>query len=292
MALPADQKATIRKRFEFIEFQLAWEGRLQRKQLQDQFGISPQQATIDLGEYGDAFPQNIAYDPRQKAYVRGTDFSPQLTDGDVSEYVAHLEMLGQGFREESEIWPVSVPEFETVSIRSRPIPPKTFRLVLAAIRQRQCLKARYISLSSGGDSFRALFPHALGSDGHRWHVRAYDYENNRYSDFVLSRLEAQNFVDAPINDRPKDVEWDKTVQLILRADPDLNDTKRARLEAEYRMRKGLLSLKIRQAMLFYYLRFFGFNPHDRTNGIMRNKSSFHLKVENLEEVEGWLGRRS
>lgn len=292
MALPEDQKAAIRKRFEFIEFQLSWEGQLRRKQLQDQFGISPQQATIDLGEYGDAYPENIAYDPRRKAYVRGANFSARLTEGDVAEYLTHLEMLSQGFRDENEIWPVNFPEFDTVSIRSRPIPPKTFRLVLAAIRQRRCLKARYISLSSGSDSFRALYPHALGSDGHRWHVRAFDYENDRYSDFVLSRLEAQDFIETPTSEIPEDDEWDTTVHLNLRADSSLDETRRARLESEYRMRKGLLSVRVRQAMLFYYLRFFGFNPHDRTNGMMRNVSSFHLKVENLEEVEGWLGRRN
>lgn len=291
MSSLAGQKATIRKRLEFIEFQLAWEGRLQRKQLQDQFEISPQQATIDLGEYGDAYPENIAYDPRQKAYVRGANFSPGLTAGDVSEYLAHLELLGRGFREESEIWPVSAPEFDTVTVSSRPISPKTFRLVLSAIRQRQCLKARYVSLSSGNENFRALFPHALGNDGHRWHVRAYDFEMDRYSDFVLSRMEAQGVMDAPSKALPEDEEWNTTVQLVLEADSNLDGAKRQRLESEYRMRNGSLRLKVRQAMLFYCLRLYGFNPLDLENGAMRNSSSFHLKVENLEEVEGWLGRR-
>ena len=291
MASFTEQKTAIRKRFEFIEFQLAWEGRLQRKQLQDQFEISPQQATIDLGEYGAAYPENMVYDPRQRAYVRGVSFAPRLTDSDVAEYLLHLEMLGQGYREESEVWPVNVPEFDMVKVRSRPISPKTFRLVLSAIRRGECLRARYVSLSSGNESFRALRPHAIASDGHRWHVRAFDYEKQRYSDFVLSRLEAQGFIEAPIGEVADDHDWDTLVQLILTADPELPEPRRQRLEAEYRMRSGLLRLKVRQAMLFYYLRFFGFNPHDQEDGLMRNMSSFHLKVSNLEEVESWLGRR-
>jgi len=70
------------------------------------------------------------------------------------------------------------------------------------------------------------------------------------------------------------------------------EPRRERLESEYRMRKGALRVKIRQAMLFYYLRFYGFNPHDLEGGAMRNVSSFHLKVANMEEVEKWLGRRN
>ena len=287
-----EQKANVRKRQQFIEFQLAWEGKLQRKQLQDQFEISPQQSTVDLGEYSDAYPSNIAYDPRQRAYVRGTAFAPQLTDGDVSEYLAQLEMLSKGYREESEIWPVNIPEFDTVAVHSRPIAPETFKLVLAAIRQRQCRKARYVSLSSGSEGFRAILPHALASDGHRWHVRAFDFDKRRYSDFVLSRLEANGFTDTPGDDLPRDVDWTSTIQLILTTDPAMPEPRRERLESEYRMRKGALKIKIRQAMLFYYLRFYGFNPHDLEDGIMRNVSSFHLKVANMEEVEKWLGRRN
>ena len=58
------------------------------------------------------------------------------------------------------------------------------------------------------------------------------------------------------------------------------------------MSKGELLLKVRQAMLFYYLRFYGFNPHDVEEGMIRNKSSFSLSIKNLEEVDECIGRRS
>ena len=51
-----DLRASIRRRFEFIEFQLHWEGSVGRRKLQDQFSISPQQATNDLTAYMDACP--------------------------------------------------------------------------------------------------------------------------------------------------------------------------------------------------------------------------------------------
>jgi hypothetical protein len=58
------------------------------------------------------------------------------------------------------------------------------------------------------------------------------------------------------------------------------------------MEDGMLSLCVRKAMLFYYLRFYGFNPHEMDGVYMRNKSSFHLSIENLEEIESCLERRS
>ena len=38
----------VEKRFEFIEFRLFWEGKINRKDLIDQFAISVPQSSIDL----------------------------------------------------------------------------------------------------------------------------------------------------------------------------------------------------------------------------------------------------
>ena len=55
-------KPSVRRRFEFIEFQLLWEGVVGRKVLQEKFEISPQQATKDLTSYLDIAPSNMMYD--------------------------------------------------------------------------------------------------------------------------------------------------------------------------------------------------------------------------------------
>lgn len=287
-----DIKTSIRRRFEFIEFQLNWEGSIGRKKLQDQFSISLQQATNDLNSYLDACPENMLYDPRRKAYVQGSSFCPSLMTGEVSEYLMHLDMLHRGYRNESEIWIETLPTFDAVSVQTRKIDPRVFKTVLSAIRARGCITARYVSLSSDNLEPRQLKPHAIASDGHRWHVRAFDFSKRHYSDFVLSRLESPEFFDPLDQEIPEDTEWIKDVEVNLRADPNLKKNQRERLELEYGMTNGILRLKVRQAMLWYYLRHYGFNPNDLDGDAFRNRSSFHLKVSNLKEVERCLGRRS
>lgn len=284
-------KPSQRKRYEFIEFQLMWSGVVGRKILTEKFEISPQQATLDLTSYLDLEPNNMAYDPRQRTYIARSSFRPAFVEGEAAEYLQHLEMLHHGYRAPNEIWPACVPEFDTVAASTRKIDPGILKAVLRAIRDRHLVEVMYVSLSSESDSPRRLFPHAIASDGHRWHMRAFDCDKSRHSDFVLSRIE--NITTTKDNDRrvPEDKEWSKIVDLRLQPDPSLSDRQRERLEIEYGMSSGELLLKVRQAMLFYYLRFYGFNPHDTEKGMIRNKSSFSLFIRNLEEVDECIGRR-
>ena len=291
MAYWQDMKASIRRRFEFIEFQLNWEGSVGRRKLQDQFAISMQQATNDLNAYLDVCPNNMLYDPRRKAYVPGPKFHPRLTSGEVSEYLMHLDMLHQGYRSESEIWVDALPAYDAVSTQTRKINPGTLKLMLWAIRAQSCIIARYVSLSSDNLKPRTLRPHAIASDGHRWHARAFDFGQNRYSDFVLSRLEVAEPVEPPTQHLPSDDAWNTCVEIVLKPGTGLEKQQRAVLEVEYGMTDGCLRLRVRKAMLWYYLRHYGFNPDDIDGDTFRNKSSFHLMVSNLKEVERCLGRR-
>ena len=287
-----DLRAGIRRRLEFVEFQLHWEGSVGRRKLQDQFSISPQQATNDLTAYMEACPGNMIYDPRRKTYVPGSTFRPVLTQGEASEYLMHLDIFRHGYREAGEIWATSIPVFDAVSVRSRKISSEVLKHVLESVRSRSCLKARYLSLSSDNTGIRTLVPHAIASDGHRWHMRAFDIENNRYSDFVLSRLEHTELTDTPAQEIPEDTAWNASVEVVLKAEPALDQSKKERLEFDYGMTNGRLRFSVRRAMLFYYLRHYGFDPRDTEDGKIRNKSSFLLSIENIEEIEECIGRRS
>ena len=50
------------KRFEFMEWRLFWTDRLNRKDLELEFGISTPQASIDLRNYQELAPNNVTYD--------------------------------------------------------------------------------------------------------------------------------------------------------------------------------------------------------------------------------------
>lgn len=284
-------KPSQRRRYEFIEFQLLWEGTVGRKLLQQKFEISLQQATLDLTSYLDIAPKNMAYDPRQRTYVTQSNFRPVFVKGEASEYLLHLEMFHHGYRDADEIWPTTIPAFDAVAVASRRTDPLTLKTVLHAIRDRQCVEVMYVSLSSKSEAPRRLFPHAIASDGHRWHMRAFDGDKERYSDFVLSRIEKIKLHDSDEVDLPEDAEWSSFVELKLRPDPALSARRKERLAIEYGMENGRLSINVRQAMLFYYLRFYGFDPHELEDGMIRNKSSFSLNIVNHKEIEKCIGRR-
>ena len=123
-------------------------------------------------------------------------------------------------------------------------------------------------------------------------MRAFDIENKRYSDFVLSRLETTELIDAPEQEIPEDIAWNASVEVILKAEPALDQSKKQRLEFDYGMTNGQLRFSVRKAMLFYYLRHYGFDPRETDDGKMRNQSTFLLSIENIDEIEKCIGRRS
>jgi len=203
-----------------------------------------------------------------------------------------LEMLSRGFRTKDEIWIKDLPRVATVSVSSRPLEKRIVQAVVKAITTGSALHCVYASISSGVDSERTLAPTALVSDGHRWHVRAYHFEKDRFSDFVLTRMANPKVVRKPDQIVPSDDEWDEEITVKLSAAGTLNEWRRRQLEHEYEMENGTLSVLTTKAMLFYVLRQYGFNPYDREDdGMMRNVSSFQLEVMNPQEVEECLRRR-
>lgn len=283
-----DLKPAIRRRFEFIEFAVTWEGSVGRKKLQDQFAISPQQATKDLTAYGEIAPDNLRYDPRQKTYLASKAFNPRFTKGDASDYLSQIEMLDRGQTSEAEIWPTLVPTYAIASSRTRKIQVNVLQGLLRAIRDRLVFSANYTSMSSPAGMRRHLIPHAIASDTHRWHVRAYDLEKARWSDFVISRLTDVK-VERAADPVPPDEMWTEKVEVVLQVDPEIEAGQRTAIEREYEMRQGRMILSVSRAMLFYELRHHGFDPRKINEGDY-DESSFQLDIVNIDEVRAWLGR--
>ena len=282
-------KPVVRQRFAFIEFQLAWEGAVGRKKLQDQFAISPPQATKDLTAYSNICPNNIVYDPRRRSYIPGPGFYPEFTHGKPDEFLQELDLVARGYKSKEEIWPTQIPPFEILVAQARKISADTLSSILKALHAGHAIQAIYTSLTTSPVEQRTLIPRALASDGQRWHLRAFHLEKDRYSDFVLSRLRDVFVVKAPEIDIPDDDDWNEYVTVVLRADPMLPDKGRLAIEHEYDMRAGQLEIASRRAMLFYVLRQHGFDP--RPDGNIHGRSSFMLTLQNPEEVEKCLYRR-
>ena len=57
----------VHRRLEFIDFRLFWDGRLNRSDMAETFGISAQQASADIAQYERIAPQNLVYDRAERA---------------------------------------------------------------------------------------------------------------------------------------------------------------------------------------------------------------------------------
>tara|TARA_R110001606_G_scaffold284220_1_gene432580 strand:- start:1916 stop:2812 length:897 start_codon:yes stop_codon:yes gene_type:complete len=286
-----DLNPNVQRRLEFIEFSLFWEREVGRSAITKQFDISPQQATIDLNTYLDFAPGNMFYDPRRRRYVPLETFEQCFIQGNAKEYLRFLESYARGYRNADEVWIANLPKFKAAYMDGRDVSPKILRTVLTGIRTKRSFQMTYISLSSGEVASRKVSPHALATDGNRWHMRAYDHDNSRFSDFVLSRIKTASRLNESDVTSDGDEEWNTLITLRLQPDPSLSEAMQRGIAKEYQMKNQVLTMKVCQAMLFYYLRNLGFNPRPASNKKMRNESSYYLALVDAEKIEDWLRRR-
>lgn len=67
-------KYAIEQRLRLIDFLLHQYGTINRSALEDYFGVSTPQASIDIQEYLRRAPDNAAYCKKRKTYVRTDEF--------------------------------------------------------------------------------------------------------------------------------------------------------------------------------------------------------------------------
>lgn len=266
------------QRLEFIDFRLFWEGRLNRSDLMDFFGMSLPQASLDLARYIEMAPENIAYDKAEKAYLPSASFRPAVTS---VESMAYLDLLTlpRGPKANFIGWR---PDLGLVPHPNRRIGTFVLRQVLSAIRDRQKVHIEYQSMSRPRSTMRAISPHAIGYDGFRWHTRAYCHERNSFRDFVFARiLKVKGMEESNIN--PKhDNAWERVLRLVLAPHPDLTAGQRRAVELDYGMKRGRIVLRTRQALAFYVLRQLGL---DQTTSAPRAQ---HIVLLNREKIEPFL----
>lgn len=251
------------KRLEFIDFRLQWDGRLNRADVTDFFGISIPQASLDLARYIELAPTNIEYDKRGKTYQATSGFVPALTSGDAQSYFTQLLAVTTGILAKDASFCGWLPPVGAVQLPSRQIRADALKLALQAIRASQTLHIEYQSLNRVAPSQRSISPHAFGFDGFRWHLRAYCHERQDFRDFVFARMLNISLGGTSDIESAEDIAWSKDVELVLAPHPDLSETQRRVIELDYGMQSGRVVIRTRQALLFYVLRQLGL---DQTEG--------------------------
>jgi hypothetical protein len=234
----------VERRLEFIELQLFWEGSLNRADLINEFGLSVPQASKDLSLYQEQAPKNLSYDKSLKKYFASKSFKPQFCELDGDKYLQSI---------------VSDDVAKTFSIDALPIPHRTIsvdvlRSLLMAIRSKQAIEILYQSMSNGRTepTWRKISPHSIGTDGLRWHARAYCHIDNKYKDFIISRCgETRSVADADLQ-VPADRLWNEVIDVQLIPNPLLNYSQKAVIASDFGMELGQTSVQIRKAMLYYF----------------------------------------
>ena len=105
----------ILERLRFIEFRALWDGRVNRRDRTDAFGISEPQASLDLRRYQELDTGAMLYDARLKAYVPVPGFQPQLLPEFPAEhYLNQLLTLGIADTTPGSTWLSDAPPAEVL----------------------------------------------------------------------------------------------------------------------------------------------------------------------------------
>lgn len=247
----------VEQRYEFIEFRLFWQGQINRSDLMDAFGISTQQASLDLKAYGESAPENLAYDARLRTYRPAANFAPRYFHPDAAGYLSQLQAVNLGLVTAEEVWISDFPAYGATPTPARGVAPEILRAVLAAARKRRALQVTYQSMSQAEPTRRWIEPHALAFDGFRWHARAFCRKDQCFKDFLLSRILAVGETEPGSRSPEEDVAWHREILLEIAPHPGLSDAQRRAIELDYGMTDGKAEITVRQALLFYALKRLG-----------------------------------
>jgi predicted DNA-binding transcriptional regulator YafY len=156
--------------------------------------------------------------------------------------------------------------------------------ITRAIHNKQAIRINYLSLSSGL-SQREIVPHTLVDNGLRWHVRGFDRQRQKFSDFVINRIDKPSLLTgniiADIESKAADLQWHRIIELKLVPHPTLQHPET--VEYEYGMANGLLSIQVRAAVAGDVLRHWNVDcseNHALTGG------EYHLWLKNAQALNG------
>lgn len=270
----------LARRLEFIEWRVYWAGRVNRRDLEEKFDISTPQASLDFREYQQLAPHNIVYNATEKTFLASEFFQPIFMKLSPERYLLQLQALKLEATPKTDTWFAELPPSEVTPTIVRGPKVYVLRGILRAIEMRGAIEINYQSLSKSG--MRRVCPHALVHDGFRWHMRALCLKNLEYRDYVLGRVHS---ISPPTQfgaDSDDDLEWNTQFSLNLIAHPDLSAQQKSAIEDDYRMTDGTLTLKMRLAVAYYFVKRYNL---DLVHEGKLDPERAQLCLENYEDLQ-------
>jgi len=262
----AQARATTRwgpeKRLEFIDFRLRWDGRLNRSDLSDFFGVSTPQASLDISRYVEIAPQNVRYDRSERTYLATESFQPLFPSSHPQKYLSDLLAQAYGILDHGVTFLGWCPAVAVAPMPVRTLSADTLTALVGAMRRGRALEMTYQSMTSATPKTRLISPCAFGHDGHRWHVRAFCHRENGYRDFVIARILLLGKEQPSPVALPADLDWETTITLVLAPNPGLSEAHQRVIELDYGMENGELRFQCRRALLLYVVHNLGLDDAD------------------------------
>jgi hypothetical protein len=281
MSEPADKRSWSQaRRFEFLEWKMFWEDRVIRSDLETTFGISTPQASVDLRRYREVAPENM--EATARGYRPSPSFTPRFYVPSADRLLLQLRALLSRVIPRQDVWFRDLPPVDIAPDITRDISADSLRPILRAMRERLALEVRYQSLSSSRR--RAIAPHALAYDGHRWHVRAWCCERREFRDFLLSRMDALGEARPVEFDPEDDVEWNTRLTLRLRPRRELDAEKQSAIAKDFGMTRGRKDVEVRAALAFYFIRRLNLDLEPSDDPKL-GPERLQIELENLAEVQ-------
>lgn len=251
---PTDMSWGQERRLELIDFRLFWDGQINRRELMDHFGISIQQASLDIARYSSLAPQNLEYDKSRKLYKAAKFFDPYFASNTAQQFLSQLTELDTNSSPSSKSLVSWSPPHEILNVPTRNVGSEVVNRVFRAIRTKQDIEIVYQSMHQRGNSPRWIAPHAIAFDGLRWHVRAWCHNRAEYRDFVISRIRSAEELRESKDGLPEDKRWHNFTTVILCPNQSLDRYQQELVESEFSMTNGFLEVSVREALVYYFIK--------------------------------------
>ncbi len=279
----------VKKRLEFIESRLLWEGRISRRDIVDFFDISTPQATKDLKSYQEDASGNLYYDNSAKQYIATDSIEPIFVSKKSTSYLSQL--LIALLEKTKDVFSCgTMPPAYSLPNPGRIVDEHTFKTILQCVHNGTSIEIEYQSMNNSKPSRRWISPHALGFDGHRWHVRSLCHKSKQYRDFNLGRILSLGETKKSSLDHSNDFLWYDTVTFRISTHPGLTESQKKCIERDYNMVDGEAEIEIKAAFHFYLKERLKLttghknNPAKEQQIILINENEVNTKVDLLESI--------
>ena len=271
----------VRRRLEFIDFRLFWDGRFNRSDMAQTFGISAQQASADIAQYERIAPKNLAYDRAEKAYRRTEDFAPAFIGETIERYLLQLVAIENRWMRQEDTWFDVIPPVEVITLGRRPTDPTVLLHVLDAVRSRLEIDVDSTLPSPGHcsnpePSLRIRSP-TVQDDGTCDPGRA---STTTFAITTSIRIITVGGYRASTVDPALDFEWIHKINLVIVPNPGLSLERQAAVAAEHAMEDGRRVRPCRLSLSFYLMSEYNL---DVEPGVLKPEKQ-QIILQNCDEV--------